>query len=531
MNEQSASSTKVSDTDSKEISQAAVNSSGEAQNVTKDASERDDLISKTEDSGQFGGNSGSSAEERGLRASTVKLTEDEARQLKMPAAPSAEDPGKTIPLLDIVEKNDSVPSASFEELTYPLLDAVDNSAKESVNQDKGTSTLIFEQSIDRWTDATQYELPGIGDKVGNYVIEAELGRGGFGAVYRAKNMTLGRDEALKLILPSTRLECLDCEKRFEREIDIVSRLEHPNIVRLYSSGQIDHGVIWMTMELIEGTRLDTKLSQKGSIGFKRAKPIMLQLLCGLQEAHRRQIVHRDLKPANIMLSQKEGYEDQVVILDFGLSKALGTFENAEVQNVTVANSRRVYGTPQYMAPEQLTTGVPIGPWTDVYAAGLILFEILTGNAAVSGSSPFDIAYKQSRVPLALPPLLQDTAVGKIILKACSKKIDERYQNAGELYDALQHVEDISDPVSVLTSNRNAKHDLACPDKDYSDISAKETLITTAIPGTYNPYMQAQPTSPKPNAALLIINILAYILSAALIVFVVLYILGFISVSY
>ena len=528
MNEQSASSPKVSDTDSKEISQTAVNPSGEATKCIKEASERGDLISQTGAGGRFNAGSESSAAVRGIKASTVNLTDDEARQHRIPSSPSIEEPDKTIPLMDVVEKNNErMPSASFEELTYPLLDAVDSGGAKH----NKTETLIFEQSIDRWTDATQYELPGIGDKVGNYVIEAELGRGGFGAVYRAKNMTLGRDEALKLILPSTRLECLDCEKRFEREIDIVSRLEHPNIVRLYSSGQIEHGVIWMTMELIEGTRLDTKLSQKGAIGFKRAKPIMLQLLCGLQEAHRRQIVHRDLKPANIMLSQKEGYEDQVVILDFGLSKALGTLENAEVQNVTVANSRRVYGTPQYMAPEQLTTGVPIGPWTDVYAAGLILFEILTGNAAVSGSSPFDIAYKQSRVPIALPPLLQDTAVGKIILKACSKKIDERYQNAGELYDALQHVEDISDPVSVLNRERNTKHDLTCPDKDYSDISAKETLITTAIPGTYNPYAQTQPTSPKPNAALLIINILAYILSAALIVFILLYIMGFISVSY
>ncbi|MBQ9817683.1 MAG: serine/threonine protein kinase [Proteobacteria bacterium] len=513
MNVQSASSEKLPNADLKETVSAAAEHSDEAKKGSYGAAERDDLSSEAD---------AFSAAARGMKASTVKMTDEEAQQLKMPSRPSFEEPDKTIPLMDAVERN--------EELTYPLLDAVDNSGKGSVNLNK-TEMLIFEQSIDRWSDAKQYELPGIGDKVGNYLIESELGRGGFGAVYRAKNMTLGRDEALKLILPSTRLECLDCEKRFEREIDIVSRLEHPNIVRLYSSGQIEHGVIWMTMELIEGTRLDTKLSQKGAIGFKRAKPIMLQLLCGLQEAHRRQIVHRDLKPANIMLSQKEGYEDQVVILDFGLSKALGTFENAEVQNVTVANSRRVYGTPQYMAPEQLTTGVPIGPWTDVYAAGLILFEILTGNAAVSGSSPFDIAYKQSRVPIALPPLLQDTAVGKIILKACSKKIDERYQNAGELYDALQHVEDISDPVSVLNRERNTKHDLTCPDKDYSDISAKETLITTAIPGTYNPYAQTQPTSPKPNAALLIINILAYILSAALIVFILLYIMGFISVSY
>ncbi len=313
-------------------------------------------------------------------------------------------------------------------------------------------TLVFDKTENRWDDATKYELPKVDDKVGCYRIISELGRGGFGAVYKAKNLTLGREEALKLILPSAKSECDDIEKRFEREIDIVSRLEHPNIVRLYSSGSLKHGILWMTMELIRGDRLDDRLSLHGAMKFDKAKNIILQLLCGLEEAHRRQIIHRDLKPANIMLSKKEGYADQVIILDFGLSKALGASEDANVQEVTVVDSRRVYGTPQYMAPEQLNNG-RLGPWTDVYSAGLIFFELLTGSPAVNGDSIFDIAFKQSYDPIIFPPSLQETAIEAVIQKACAKNPAERYKDAGEFFDALQHIEDATDPVSVLNNDK------------------------------------------------------------------------------
>ena len=313
-------------------------------------------------------------------------------------------------------------------------------------------TMSFEMSDNRWDHADKFELPEVGDKVGSYQVTGLLGKGGFGAVYRAKNLTLGREEALKLILPSAKSECEDIEKRFEREIDIVSRLEHPNIVRLYSSGLLEHHVLWMTMELVKGTRLDDRLQQYGAMKFPKAKNLMLQLLSGLMEAHRRQIVHRDLKPANIMLSKKEGYADQVVILDFGLSKALGDTEDESKQNLTCVDSRRVYGTPQYMAPEQLKQG-KLGPWTDVYAAGLIFYELLTGQEAVQGMSLFDVAYKQTYEDLEFPPDLEDTAVEAMLRKACAKNPADRYKNAGEFFDALQHIEEISDPPSVLNDNR------------------------------------------------------------------------------
>lgn len=327
------------------------------------------------------------------------------------------------------------------------VDAPDLSSTPVLPKSEFERTLIFERNENRWDDAEEYVLPEPGDVVGNYRVLSMLGKGGFGAVYCAKNLTLGREEALKLILPSAKSECSDIDRRFEREVDIVSRLEHPNIVRLYSSGKLEHNVLWMTMELIRGTRLDKRM-EDGPMPFARAKTIMLQILSGLMEAHRRQIVHRDLKPANIMLARKEGYDEQVIILDFGLSKAIGASEDTSVQELTLVDSRRIYGTPQYMAPEQLNMGI-LGPWTDVYAAGLIFFELITGRPAVTGDSLFEVAYKQSYESIIYPELLRDTVIETILNRACAKNPAERYKNAGEFFNALQHVQDPSDPPSVL----------------------------------------------------------------------------------
>ncbi len=360
----------------------------------------------------------------------------------------------------VIKKGHSPQLQPMEPIVFDVEEVAPDMSNEPV-QPKSVfeKTMSFEMSDNRWDHADKFELPEIGDVVGNYQVTGLLGKGGFGAVYRAKNLTLGREEALKLILPSAKSECEDIEKRFEREIDIVSRLEHPNIVRLYSSGLLEHHVLWMTMELVKGARLDDRLSQYGPMKFPKAKNLMLQLLSGLMEAHRRQIVHRDLKPANIMLSKKEGYADQVVILDFGLSKALGDTEDESKQNLTCVDSRRVYGTPQYMAPEQLKQG-KLGPWTDVYAAGLIFYEILTEQEAVQGMSLFDVAYKQTYEDLEFPPDLQDTAVEAMLKRACAKNPAERYKNAGEFFDALQHIEEISDPPSVLSDSRKNDTNLA-----------------------------------------------------------------------
>lgn len=325
-------------------------------------------------------------------------------------------------------------------------------ASATYEKEEFKKSLFFDrEENNRWGDVgKKYELPKAGDVIANYQVESILGQGGFGAVYRVKNLTLGREEALKLILPSAKTDIANIDKRFKREVNCVSRLEHPNIVRLYSSGTLPGGLIWMTMELVGGQTLEKRM-QKARLNFFEAKEIMSEVLCGLQEAHSQKLVHRDLKPANIMLDDsKEGYEDLAVILDFGLAKALGDDEDESVQNLTMMeDSKRVYGTPQYMAPEQLQAGIP-GPWTDVYAAGLMFVELITGRPAVQGNTPLELAFRQIHTPLALPPRWKGTALEAVIMKATAKNPGERYKNAGEFLDAIKHINAISDPVSVLS---------------------------------------------------------------------------------
>lgn len=323
------------------------------------------------------------------------------------------------------------------------LDAVSTYEEEGFKK-----SLFFERAVSRWEHASKYELPKIGDTVANYKIESLLGQGGFGAVYRVKNLTLGREEALKLILPSAKQDVSNIDKRFKREVDIVSRLEHPNVVRLYSSGSLSQGVLWMTMELVKGKSLD-KIMQERRLTFMEAKTTMEQILCGLQEAHALKLIHRDLKPANIIITDKSGFAGLAVILDFGLAKALGDGEDQSVQELTmVDDSKRVYGTPAYMAPEQLQAGIP-GPWTDVYAAGLMLVELITGHNAVSGNTALELAFRQIHEPLILPQKWQGTAIAAIITKATAKAPGERYKDAGEFLKDLMRVNALSDPVSVL----------------------------------------------------------------------------------
>ncbi|MCL2326174.1 MAG: serine/threonine protein kinase [Proteobacteria bacterium] len=454
---------------------------------------------------------------------------------KMPTLPVL---GK--PAVTSVQK--ACPGDAIEEVepieAEPAGEAPDISEDVVVPKSELERTLVFERAENRW-EAAHYSLPEVGDTVGNYRITSLLGKGGFGAVYCAKNLSLGREEALKLILPSAKSEVADIDKRFSREVDIVSRLEHPNIVRLYSSGLLEHNILWMTMELVIGTRLDDRLHQHGPMKFSQAKNLMLQLLSGLMEAHRRQIVHRDLKPANIMLSKKEGYKDQVIILDFGLSKALGMDENAKVQDVTVVDTRRIFGTPQYMAPEQLSQA-KLGPWTDVYAAGLILFEMLTGDPAVQGDSLLEVAFKQSHEPIVYPHAMRDTAIAAILDCACAKNPAHRYRDAGEFFNALQHVEDVNDPPSVLRQEHRGSGSLAsmgmlAASRDQA--SQSQTLVSlepiacpqgahrsSASSGRTGEYRAVE------SAGRRFVNILAYALAALFIIVVVLWALNFVSIT-
>jgi serine/threonine-protein kinase len=205
---------------------------------------------------------------------------------------------------------------------------------------------------------------------GRYRIIALLGKGGMGEVYRADDLTLGQQVALKF-LPDEAARDQGLLERFKNEVRIARRVSHPNVCRVYDVGDVD-GHNFFTMEYVDGEDLASLLRRIGRLPEDKALDIARQLCAGLAAAHAKGVLHRDLKPANIMLDGR----GQVVITDFGLAGVADQIQGAEVRS----------GTPAYMAPEQLA-GKEVSTRSDIYSLGLVLYEVFTGKRAFSEKTP------------------------------------------------------------------------------------------------------------------------------------------------
>jgi len=224
----------------------------------------------------------------------------------------------------------------------------------------------------------------IGESIAHYRITGKLGEGGMGAVYRATDEKLQRDVALKL-LPDGLATDPSWRNRFEREAQMLAALNHPNIASVY--GIEDQAII---MELVEGPTLEERL-RSGPFAVDYALAIAGQIVDALEAAHEKGIIHRDLKPANIKLDA----EDRVKVLDFGLAKALDTLEsgaNSASSATVVAGTTKagmILGTASYMSPEQ-ARGLAVDRRTDIWAFGVVLFEMLTSKELFHGETVSDI---------------------------------------------------------------------------------------------------------------------------------------------
>jgi serine/threonine protein kinase len=262
---------------------------------------------------------------------------------------------------------------------------------------------------------------------GRYRLLGQVGRGGFGAVFRAEQSGLKRHVAVKLLRdpwadPDTRA-------RFEREARLVQRLRHPNTVEILDFGHDDDGSPFIVYELLEGRTLAQTLAAEGAFSPDRALGVARQLLKALAAAHALGIVHRDLKPSNVMLVPYAGERDFVKVLDFGIARSL----RPDTQVVTVEGD--VIGTPAYMAPEQLR-GEPPKPSADVYAVGLMLIEMLTARRVFRGS-PIEVARAQvSPEPIPLPVGFEGTLLGDAIAGAVRKHETARHPDAHTMLAAL-----------------------------------------------------------------------------------------------
>ena len=265
-----------------------------------------------------------------------------------------------------------------------------------------------------------------------YSVEERLGAGGMGAVYRARHLQMDRPVAIK-VLHQRFVEDEAARTRFQIEARAAVMLQHSNAVSVTDFGQTSEGCIYIVMELLEGRTLREILSREGPIETARAISIMLQTSAAVAAAHEAGIIHRDLKPSNILVTQSADHPAIVKVLDFGIAKVTADKLDEDENATPVVQPSSVIGTPRYMSPEQ-NNGFELTPATDVYSLGVILYEMLTGMAPFTGSTPAEIAQKHANDPPHPPrgivaAIPED--VERVVLHALEKRPEDRSANADE----------------------------------------------------------------------------------------------------
>jgi serine/threonine-protein kinase len=278
-----------------------------------------------------------------------------------------------------------------------------------------------------WNETESLAL-GAAPVAGRYRIEREIGRGGFGSVYRATELGVERPVALKL-LREERPGTIE-RARFRREAELAKRLGHPNTVRLLDFGEDERGTPFIAYELLEGRSLAALLRAEGPIEPARAARIAAQMLKSLMEAHGLGIVHRDVKPANVFLCDFPGESEFVKILDFGIARDV-------VSPMTrLTETGVVLGTPRYMAPEQVRGDQP-DPKMDLFAVGMTLAEMIEGRALYRGSGMDVCLALLSDEAVPLGPRVLGSPLAPVIARALSKDPSSRYASAEEMLAALE----------------------------------------------------------------------------------------------
>ena len=286
------------------------------------------------------------------------------------------------------------------------------------------------------TEVADASDPWLGRVVdGRYRVQARLGTGGMGVVYKVEHLHLGKTAAMKVLSPETAAKP-EMIRRFRLEAQSVSKLNHPNIVQTFDFGQSD-GALYLVMEYIKGDDLSSLLRREGPWSFARAARFFAQVCSGLTEAHEAGIVHRDLKPENLMLVRRREGVEHAKVLDFGLAKLRERGPNERA----ISTGGQVIGTPYYMAPEQVR-GEDLDARADIYSLGATLYRVLTGEPPFDAPSPMSVLSKhltddvvppRSRAPARALPIDAD----RIVLRAMAKSVEDRYASAAEVQEDLE----------------------------------------------------------------------------------------------
>ncbi|SDP77571.1 Stk1 family PASTA domain-containing Ser/Thr kinase [Lentzea jiangxiensis] len=266
-----------------------------------------------------------------------------------------------------------------------------------------------------------------------YELGETLGYGGMSEVHKGRDVRLGRDVAIKVLRADLARDA-QFQERFRREAQNSAALNHPAIVAVYDTGetQTEYGPLpYIVMEFVDGRTLRDMVKTQGPLSGKRAMEVMADVSAALDFSHRHGIVHRDVKPANVMITKSGA----VKVMDFGIARALHDGQAAVTQTAAVI------GTAQYLSPEQ-ARGESVDARSDVYAAGCVLFELLTGEPPFTGDSPVAVAYQHVREDPKAPSQLNPKVspqLDAIVLKAMSKGPANRYQSAAEMRADLVRV--------------------------------------------------------------------------------------------
>jgi eukaryotic-like serine/threonine-protein kinase len=298
-----------------------------------------------------------------------------------------------------------------------------------------------------WEPGQQSKEPAPGDVLGQYRIIDLLARGGMGVIYRAQHVRLGRQVALKVLKPSLVVRS-DVVERFFTEARAVNEIGHPNIVDVIDFVEVadqQPPLVYMVMELLAGQDLARRIRTRGPLDPAEAVAIADRVADALAATHRRKILHRDLKPENVFLAEPGEGGPRIKLLDFGIASAFG-----EKKEQRLTDPGSAVGTPAYMAPEQVLER-ELDERTDIYALGVLLYEMLTGAVPFAGSSSAETLMKQvqeqpepvgrrRRVLPPVPPLLE-----QVVMTCLQKDPRQRYQNMGQVRAALASAVDATAP--------------------------------------------------------------------------------------
>lgn len=300
--------------------------------------------------------------------------------------------------------------------------AIAQACTTSLYEGTGTDAATREQNQADWLASQR--LPRL---FGDYELLEELGRGGMGVVYKAKQLSLNRLVAVKMLLAAE--SASEAERaRFRTEAEAAASLEHPHIVRVYEVGEID-GQLYFSMQWVEGRTLADRLDE-GPLSPKEAAQLLAPVCRAIDFAHRNGVLHRDVKSSNILIDRQQ----RPLVSDFGLAKQLKTHSG-------LTRTGAIVGTPNYIPPEQAAgSRGELGPYSDVYSLGMILYEMMTGRPAFQAASPLDtvlLVLEQDPLPPRLLNAKVDRDLEMVALKCLQKPVSLRYASAAALADDLE----------------------------------------------------------------------------------------------